>query len=403
MPDQETEVGIVGGGLAGGALATRLADAGMDVVVFERLQEPRWRACGVYSSPLTHGRLSELGLEGEGLAALVRPIGAMEVRSTRGSACRLAYDPPACGLARPALDRALLDRARRAGARVVAGTAVLSIERGHRDGAPIHLAVASGTGSERWRCRLVVGADGPGSMVARAFGVDRPVRRLRHAGLTVHRPDPDGPSGVQATSARMIIGNGWYCGVAPVPGERVNIGIVMGERMLRERLRADGGVERIVAGVVARLPLPDATWRITADADAVRTSLPLAHRVARRAGRGFLLIGDAAGFVDPLSGDGIHRALWSAELAAAAIVDEHEGRSDGLARYDARMRSTFGPKDLLSWVLQLFLARPALLDYGLRRLARRASHRETFASVLADLVPARRALEPGYLLGLLAP
>ncbi len=398
-------MGIVGGGLAGAALATRLADAGMDVVVFERLLEPRWRACGVYSSPLTHGRLSDLGLEGEERAALVRPIQTMDVRSTRGSACRLAYDPPACGLARPALDRALLDRARRAGARVVAGTAVLSIEHEDRDGAVSHLAVATGTGSERWRCRLVVGADGPGSMVARAFDVDRPVRRLRHAGLTVHRPDPDGSreADVRATSARMIIGNGWYCGVAPVPGDRVNIGIVMGERLLRERLRADGGVERIVAGVVARLPLPDATWRIAADADAVRTALPLAHRVARRAGRGFLLIGDAAGFVDPLSGDGIHRALWSAELAAAAIVDEHRGRADGLARYDARMRSTFGPKDLLSWVLQLFLARPALLDYGLRRLARRVSHRETFASVLADLVPARRVLEPRYLLGLLAP
>ncbi len=132
-------------------------------------------------------------------------------------------------------------------------------------------------------------------------------------------------------------------------------------------------------------------------------ALPLAQRVAQRAGPGFLLVGDAAGFVDPLSGEGLHRALVSAELAAGAISAWRRGEAGALERYDQRMRARFAAKDLLSWLLQLFLARPGALDYALTRLARREELRRTFAGVMADLQPPRRALEPRFLLGLLAP
>ena len=58
----EVEVAIVGGGPAGAALAIQLASAGVEVALFERQSAPRWRACGVYSSPLTRGALISLDL-----------------------------------------------------------------------------------------------------------------------------------------------------------------------------------------------------------------------------------------------------------------------------------------------------------------------------------------------------
>jgi flavin-dependent dehydrogenase len=430
--DRETDVAIVGGGPAGAALAIRLAADGMDVTVFERWPAPPWRACGVYSSPLTRRRLASLGITPERLAALIRPINAMEVVSLRGPACRLVYESPyACGIDRPALDATILDRAAEAGARILRGTAVIGIRPS--DGRARHSLVVAAHGEMRWSARVVVGADGPGSFVARRFGVARRVRRLRRAGLTAHRADAlggrtDAPDkeGSPAT-ARMILGRGWYCGIAPVPRGRVNIGLVMTETELRRRLDALATPARILDDAVERLPPIAATrstepavpWPVEPTApgpagldarrrdgwrtDDVRVVLPLTQCVSRRAGPGFLLVGDAAGFVDPLSGEGLHRALVSAELGADAIRGWSAGSADALARYDARMTARFVAKDLLSWLLQLFLARPAALDYALRRLASRPTLRETFAGFLADLEPPRRAVDPRFILGVLAP
>lgn len=394
------EVAIVGGGPAGAALAIRLADRGVEVALFERWPAPRWRASGVYSSPLSRGRLADLGLPNEQLDALIRPIEAMEVVSTRGPTCRLAYDPPAGGLDRVRLERVLLDRAAAGGARVHEGSTVREVKPG-RNGSV--LTVSGKDGPQRWAAGVVVGADGPGSMVARAFRVDRPTHRLRHAGLTVHREDPDAAASGTPMTAQMLIGRGWYCGVAPVPGGRVNIGLVMTERQLRSSLRESGSALAAVREAVRALPPPRRAWQDAPETDETVVALPLAQRVSRRGGPGFLLVGDAAGFIDPLSGEGLHRSLVSAELAASAIAAWRRGDATALERYDHRMRARFAPKDLLSWLLQLFLARPGALDYALSRLARRDAIHRTFADVMADLQPPRRALEPRFLLGLLAP
>ncbi len=399
-PEERAEVAIVGGGPAGAALAIRLADRGVEVALFERWPAPRWRAAGVYSSSLTRGRLAELGLPPARLDALIRPIDAMEVVSTRGPACRLEYEPPACGVDRVRLERALLDRAVAAGARIHEGATVSGLAP-RREGSD--LTVSGDDVPRPWAARLVVGADGPGSMVARAHGVDRPVRRLRHAGLTVHRDDPEAAAPGTPMTARMIIGEGWYCGVAPVPGGRVNIGLVMSERRLRSSLRTSGSALAVVRKAADALPPPRAAWQDAPETDETAVALPLAQRVSRRAGPGFLLVGDAAGFIDPLSGEGLHRSLVSAELAADAITAWRRGDAAALERYEQRMRARFAAKDVLSWLLQLFLARPGALDYALSRLALRDETRRTFADVMADLLPPRRALEPRFLLDLLAP
>lgn len=67
------------------------------------------------------------------------------------------------------------------------------------------------------------------------------------------------------------------------------------------------------------------------------------------------------------------------------------------------MREQFGPKDVLGWLVQLFLGRPWLFDHAARRLAGRDNLRETMSLVMADLVPASQALNPRYLAALLAP
>jgi len=413
MPEVErtAEVVVVGGGPAGAAIATRLAAAGNEVVLFERFREPRWRACGVYASPRTRDRLSALGVDDVRLASLIRPISAMNVESVSGARCRLDYSAHggACGFDRVRLDRELLDVAAAAGAIVREGAVVRSLEPSRIVARASRLSISTESGPETWTAALVVGADGPGSMVARAFGVLRASRRFRRAGLTLHHPDPAALPPALPMEARMVIGRGWYCGIAPVPGERVNIGIVVAEGRLRAAVADGRGKDGVVRDVLASIPGPRQPWQDTPSSDEVAVALPLAHRVTRRSGRGFLLVGDAAGFIDPLSGEGLHRALVSAELGAEAAGVWLRGRGQplnaatALEAYDRRMSARFRSKDVLSWLLQLFVEQPRLLDHTLERLARRPQAGRTFARVMADLVPASRALEPGFLAAVLAP
>jgi len=81
-----------------------------------------------------------------------------------------------------------------------------------------------------------------------------------------------------------------------------------------------------------------------------------------------------------------------------------DGRDEGaLHAYDRAMRRRFQSKDVVSLLVQAFLARPVLFEYAARRLARRDGVRATMGLVMGDLVPASRALDPRFLAGLLAP
>jgi flavin-dependent dehydrogenase len=395
-----TDVAIVGGGPAGAALATLLARRGHRVVVLERAPAYRWHACGVFSSPASIDALGRIGLDDATTQRVSRPVSALQVETAAGTQFRLAYgddgslNAPPVGFDRSALDPALLALAREAGAGVRLGAAVAAID-GSR------LTVRQGGDESIAEARIVVGADGIRSTVARAVGVVRQARLGPRTGLTFHVEDPDPAT---PRHGRMVLFRDGYVGLAPVPGGRVNVGIVIG-RSWADELRADGA-EAVAARVLSAVPVDSndpVEWRAAVRCDPIEGAAPLGHRVARLHGPNWLLVGDAAGFLDPFTGEGLHRALVSAELAATAIDRHLDGDPGSLPGYEAAMRARFHSKDAVSLLVQAFLARPALFDYAARRLAARPAVRETMGRVMGDLVPASRGLDPRFLAALLAP
>jgi flavin-dependent dehydrogenase len=354
--------------------------------------------------------LRSLALDGAVLDAVARPIPAMRVETPRGETIRLTYGAegggePAVGLDRSILDPALLELAWARGAEVRRPVSVVGVEPGSGAGGSVRLRVRHGTVTAALDARIVVGADGHRSAVARALGVDRPARLGTRVGLTWHLADvgDDGPG-----DARMAVLDGAYCGLAPVPGGRLNVGIVLASQHWQERLARDGAqaVGEVILAQVRDATWSRAGWRRARVTDAIAGAAPLGHRVTRRAGDGWLLIGDAAGFLDPFTGEGLHRALVSARLGAAAVIRALHGsaRDDrALQAYDRAMRRRFQSKDVVSLLVQAFLARPAVFEYAAHRLARRDEVRATMGLVMGDLVPASRALDPRFLAALLAP
>jgi flavin-dependent dehydrogenase len=404
---ERASVVIVGGGPAGAILAARLARAGCEVVLLERAPAWRWRAGGVFSSPATPVALRAAGVDAATLATAARPIPAMRVETASGTVFSLTYGAdeggePAVGFDRACLDPALLGLAEAEGADVRRGWTVTGVDLGSTP-TVVHVRRPDAIAIEL-RPDIVVGADGLRSTVARGAGVARPTVLGERVGLTYHLADP---TNRDCPDARMRVLHDGYVGIAPVPGDRVNIGIVLG-RSWRPRLAHQGAAavaRAIVRGIPASHDDP-AAWRDGEPLDQIAGASPLGHRVTHRAGDGWLLVGDAAGFLDPFTGEGLHRALVSAELGAAAILAarrDRRSRQRAFAAYDRAMRRRFLAKDAVSWLVQAFLGRPAMFEYAARRIAERPRVRATMGLVMGDLVPASRALDPRYLVALLAP
>ncbi|HET7030267.1 MAG TPA: NAD(P)/FAD-dependent oxidoreductase, partial [Candidatus Limnocylindrales bacterium] len=321
----------------------------------------------------------------------------MRVETRAGTRFRLTYGDDgslrssAVGLDRSVLDPLLIELARDAGADVRLGVAA----RGVRDG---RVLVESG----EIQARVIVGADGLRSIVARSGGVTTAPPLGDRSALTFHVADPD-PA--QPRDARMVLFDGGYAGLAPVAGGRVNVGIVLVSGTWRARLRergADDVVRAVLAAISAAADDP-VTWRDAEIVDRIEGVAPVGARVRRRAGNGWLLVGDAAGFLDPFTGEGLHRALVSARLAAPAIRRALDGDVTALAAYDRDLARRTRGKDLVSRVVQGFLAAPPAFDYAARRLADRPLVRETMGRVIGDLLPASAALDPRFLAALLRP
>ena len=406
MTREIVDVAIVGAGPAGTTLAAALARRGVEVVVVERSPTWRWRAGGVFTSPAAVAALVRAGVPAATVDAVTRPIPAMRLETPGGSMVRLTYGadhggPHAVGFDRSALDPALERLALEAGAIIRRGVTAHDVQLGGPGPAVLRLDDGD------LRARIVVGADGTHSSVARAAGVARTPRLPPRVGLTWHVADPRPPTD-PPSDARLVVGPDAYLGLAPVPGARLNIGVVLGPSW-RAALARDGAaatVRRVLSDVPTRDDDP-VSWADATICDRIAGASPLGVRVTSRAGPDWFLVGDAAGFLDPFTGEGLNRALVSTELAARAIPAAlaRDGRDKGPAAgaYDRSMRRGFAAKDAVSWLVQSFLARPRLFEYVARRLVERPDVRATMGLVMGDLIPASRALDPRFLAALLAP
>ncbi len=389
MTDLRCDLLVIGAGPAGSALATAAARRGLNVVLVEAAHHPRPKACAEYASPRIVEELLRLGLVPDAWAAAALPLDGMRL-FVDGRATDLRYADEhgrrtAWGVDRRSFDARLATHAVECGARLLEGTRLLTVrlDANRVVGADLRGPEADLRVAARW----VVGADGARSRMARRLGVERPVRFPRRLGLVAHY------SGVEELqrSGEMHVGAGIYIGLAPTPNGELNVGMAL-------PLLRGGHAERRYEAAIASLPRVARRLAGARRLTPIRGASPIGQRVGRVAGPGWMLIGDAAGFVDPFTGEGIYRALRSARAAAAALL-----APDPVAAYRAERRRAFAAKDALTWTVQSLLVAPALLGYATRRLATRDAARLRFASALGDCLPASAALSPAAVWEVLRP
>jgi geranylgeranyl reductase family protein len=390
---------VVGGGPAGSAVASLLARRGRDVLLLDAARFPRDKVCGESVSPPAWRLLDAIGAAERVRALAPHPIVGMRLVSPDGTCFTGLYREQACpgfALRRLALDHALLQSARASGVEVAEGARVVSLLRPR---GPVEGVVVE-TQEERRaiRARVVVGADGRSSVVARSLGLLREHPRLRRFSVRGHW---EGVAGLSDTG-EMHVARGGYCGVAPLSSTRANVAFVIGQQEMR---KAAGDLEGFYRSTLARR-FPRLAERLERACllDPPRAVGPLAHQCRGLAVAGAVLIGDAAGFYDPFTGEGITLALRSAELAAAAM-DEALGRCGGtlprLRAYERERALATRDKFRFNRLLQHVVGWPAAADVLARRLARRPDLADRVVGIAGDFVPARSALDARFLWQLL--
>jgi flavin-dependent dehydrogenase len=158
--------------------------------------------------------------------------------------------------------------------------------------------------------RLVVAADGRRSFVARQIGLLTEHRRFRKFAVRGHWRGMQG----MGDEGEMHVGGGGYCGIAPLPDGEANVAFVLESAAVRS---AAGGLEAFYRATLSRWPRIAERLQGATLVAPPRAVGPLALVARRVSAAGVLLVGDAAGFYDPFTGEGVTLALRSAELAAA--------------------------------------------------------------------------------------
>lgn len=358
----DADVLVIGGGLAGSTTALLLARAGKSVIVIEKASFPRDKPCG--EGLLPHGveKLTALGFGPALDEARAQPFVGIRYRCHGARADGdFAEGARGRGVRRRLLDDAVQQRAIAEGARKVKATA-RAFETGDQ-GARVTL-----DDGRELRARLLVGADGPRSKVRHALGLDGGAPTdgryavRQHFSLAPGIPLPDRVE-VSALS-------GFELYLTPVePG-------VVGVAALCERRVMQAGDGKPAARLAALLAsAPDAVKERLAGSTPAGDAMacgPLRVKAKRVWGQSALLVGDAAGYVDAITGEGMSLALGSAELAASAlgdVLDGHASERQAFERYAKGRAAIFRDHALLTHGLVFLARRPFLVRRAIGRLA----------------------------------
>jgi len=349
------------------------------------------------------GVLGELESRGAHLRGMVlrSPSGAVARGDYMAAHGFRGFRDSGLSIRREILDHALFNAARGAGAVVEEGVRVTDVVR-DAAGTVCGVRASDATGAEReLRADLIVAADGLRSVVARRVGLSRVSPWPQRVAIVAHYRDV----GDMSDLVEIHVENDGFVGVADVGNGATTVAAVFPKRRAREFA---GDAARFLDSWLTSKPHLRARFERATREEDVAVTGPFASHARRAWTPGALLVGDAADFFDPATGEGIYAALRGGELAADAAVavlsaSTPRQADDAYRAYEAARRSEFGGKWRVERLVGLGVAAPRIMNRVVRSLAARKPMADLLAGVTGDFVPPNQVLRVGFLARLMLP
>ena len=309
------DVLIIGGGVAGCSSAIQLAERGKRVLLLEKQRYPAHKLCGEFLSVEVLAMFERLGVREAVWAAGAQPIDYTHITTPDGVFFESPLPGTALGLSRYALDQLLFERARTVGAEVQDGVAVHMVEGNLDEGFQVT------TAGEAFSARLVLGAYGKRSILDRKLERSFLQARSPFVAFKAHYEGVDLPGVIELHSFP-----GGYCGLSHVENEQVNAcWIAHGAA-----LKAVGGTpEAMIDQSLGQNPALAARFAAMERVSPRFIAVSQITFIPKGAFAGDVcMIGDTAGMIAPMCGDGMAMALRSAELATPLVSAFLEGNLD---------------------------------------------------------------------------
>jgi len=347
------DVLVIGGGPAGSTIAALLAQQGRDVVLLEKERFPRFHI-GESLLPLNLPLFARLGVADEIERIGVYKPGAEVVSDDHAWTTTFRFeDNPYLSVdysyhvRRAEFDKLLLDNSRRLGATVLEGVRVTEIELGAKGDHRITALGPEGVPSA-WVPRFLVDASGRDTLLLRHLGLKRVDKRNNTAAVFGHFRNVTRRSGSAEGMITMhLVQHGWFW-MIPLPDEIMSVGLVGTASFFKTRTADLGSFfSRAVAAspsVAERMRNAEPTGPLVATAN-------YSYASQRYAGDGYILIGDAAAFIDPLFSSGVMMAMSSAAFAADVVHTWLDDRKLGerlMRIYECQLRRGL---NALSWLI----------------------------------------------------
>jgi flavin-dependent dehydrogenase len=328
------DVLVIGGGPAGSTAATLLARKGFSVTLLERERFPRFQV-GESLLPYNNDLLDRLGVTvpmSEGTFTPKYGAGFVTADGALGYTFRFRENLPEAyhqsfQVKRAEFDELLLRNAQSSGVDVREGTAVTAVDLDDSS-----RAIVTCANGEKLEARFVIDASGHGAFLGNRVGRKEDVEELKKVAVFAHYKNVPRPEGRDAGNTIIVVLRDAWFWLIPVSADTMSVGLVVG----RDHLRGCGLTpEELLDQTIAGAPYLAERMKDAERVTQVYVRRDFSFMMTRRTGKNFALVGDAAGFLDPIFSTGVFMAMKSADLVADAVEQRlRRGSMRLLRRYD---------------------------------------------------------------------
>lgn len=365
---------IIGAGPSGLFLSYLLAKKNYHVAVIDKLPKIKRKICGEYLCPMgvelfRRNHLSEL------IENHFQEIQGMNLYSPRGVI--VDTDFPKIGgiqkgaaLNRHDFDQLLYELAKKEGVKIFMDHPLEHIEKNDST-----WSITSG--DKNFIAKYVVGADGRGSRLASMLNVQREYNMERIALHCYLKPKIN-----NIRKGEMhIFDDGSYIGVDPISEEESNFSLVCNKSDIKKH----ENLFEVLNHYIEKSEYLKSKYHLLTKETEVFSVCPINNYISKTVGESWALIGDASGFIDPLTGEGIYNALLTAELLAKEISIYPEDIQKAFNKYASHRKSLLREKSRLNYFFQWFIRRTFLIEVFARFLNRKKKRGDLFIGIIGNI------------------